>query len=104
MSNDKVKNLDVGTLLSIPCNIYQGPMTSDRVISCKVDTNPPIQIEGIVSQELIRNQDRVIAVIAEIGKDFVSILFNGEIFKPRNPIKFPIDWIQKHAEIESVSR
>ncbi len=95
----------IGTLLSIPCNINDGALRSEKVIQCEVASGK--MIKGIVPTHftISKNGDqtkgRVVAVVAERTKDSVSLLFSGEILTPGNPVKIPFDWIQAHSKVES---
>jgi hypothetical protein len=80
--------------------VYEGPMSSERIISCNINSEPPINIKGIVSADLTKEQ-RVLAAVSGISKDFVSLVFNGEMFHPKNPIKVPVAWLKEFAQIES---
>lgn len=92
----------VGTLLSIPCNIFDGPISSEKIISCNLNTQPPIKIEGIVSEEMTKQNNRVITVISSIDQNSATLFFNGEMISPRNPVKVPIQWLQENAELEKI--
>ena len=95
-----MSEFSIGTLLSIPCKVSEGPMLSEKVISCNIDTQPPIEIEGVVPSDLTKEQ-RVIAAVSGINKNYVSLVFNGEMFRAKNPIKIPMYWITQNAEIVS---
>jgi hypothetical protein len=92
----------VGTILSLPCHVNQGPLPNERVIECQI--RPDINIEGIVPPELTKDDNRVLAAVFEAAVgEHIKIFFNGEIFKPGNPVKVPLDWIRKYAKVERAS-
>ena len=95
-----MKDFNIGTLLSIPCDVYEGPMSSERIILCNIDSTPRVTIKGIVPADLTK-EHRVFAAVSGISKDFVSLLFNGEMFQPKNPVKVPLSWLKEYAQIEN---
>jgi hypothetical protein len=94
----------VGTLLSIPCNLYDGAVTTENFMDCEVKNENPFNIKGAVSSDYAKKDEgRVVAVVTgESKKDFVYVYFSGEIFSPGNPVKLPLDWVKKYCTVERV--
>jgi hypothetical protein len=93
-------SLDVGTILSIPCEVKDGAIPNEKFIRCEIGN---ITIEGAIPNDFtdIAKQS-VIAVIYEVlANDLLSIYFNGDIFEPGNPITLPKSVVEKSTSVLS---
>ena len=82
------QSLDIGTVLSIPCSIYDGANSNEKFIECKIKLdNEKFTIEGAISNEYTdKEKGRVIAVLMDKISHYAFILFTGELFNQSNPV------------------
>ena len=91
-------DIDVGALISIPCSIQEGPLSTERLISCPINIEPPFNINGIVGDKFA-DEGKVVGVIYEKPtEEDVLVLLSGEIFHPGNPVRLPISWVIKNCK------
>ena len=90
-------DLNVGTLLSIPCEIREGAVPNERFVRCDLGESV---IEGAVPQGFTDLIDKsVIAVVYEILQNMISIYFNGDIFRPGNPVAISRKVVEEKCKI-----
>ncbi len=99
MSKTKKKKISVGSLLSIPCNVKDGPISTESIIKCEVNVSNPFFIDGIIAKDFTdKKNGKVVAVVSDIStKNHITVLFNGEISNPGNPVDLPFSWVMENC-------
>ncbi len=102
-SGNLVGRLKAGKFVWIPCEVKQGMFPTERYIRIEIPEVGTV-ISGFISKEDIRTvteaawkargfEEEVRAVIAQLTKDTVALLFRGEILSATNPVRVPTEWL-----------
>lgn len=97
-SHKTVNGYDVGTLLSVPCEITPGAVLNEKFVRCDLGNN--IVLEGAIPVDFTDlDKNRVIAVVYEFAQNMYKLYFNGDIFRPGNPVNVSKDVVENKCEV-----
>lgn len=89
--------LNVGTLVSLPCEIMDGAISNEKFVKCDLGD---FILEGAIPNDFTDiNEKRVIAVVYELMQNMLTLYFNGDIFQPGNPVTISRKIIEEKGKI-----